>query len=637
MPNISLLYTGSASLFTIPNSVTEIKFKVWGAAGGPRTAFNSQAGCGGYVSGTIDTTPGQVLSLIVGQGGSYYGTIPSFGGGGAGGSSGIYPGAAGGGRSGVSFLGQNEFLIAGGGGGAAVGSITSVNNGGNGGGLSGYDAIIVTGGSTTTIARGGSQSAGGVGGSSTVSGAISGSPGTFLNGGKGGNEVTLNAGGGGGGGGGYFGGGGGIGAFDAADTTCEQAGAGGSSYVDSTIVRNFNILSTPMLTTQGIVNPPNTSDPSYISGIGVANSNTTRGGNGLIVMNLPDIIVTKSTSNIYSTIGETILYTITLQNLGPGTLPNVLFQDSIPSSSSIVSNSLNQDGTPITGDITTWPGTTLPNPLLVNSVSTITFELLINSTLPNPITNTSYASYGDASYVFKSNTVGTTLTYSILNTTKIVNTSIANIGDILTYTLTAYNAGNATAQNIVLTDTIIGATFINGSLKQDNINLSGQLDPPGFTLPNSITPLGTSTITFKVLVTTVPGLYSIPNFGEFQYSYIYDTSTTPNLMFTNSTITNTVLTNINGLANIYLTKSVDKVYARPNDILTYTFELTNSGNISAYNLLLLDTLPSNTSFVPGSIQINNISYPLYDITNGITLPTINALAVSTIQFQVLIN
>lgn len=207
-------YTGSNQSWTVPAGVTRATFFLFGAGGGGNYAFGG--GGGGYATGSYAVTPGQTLTIIVGQGGGgqaatartgvsgYPGiyTPVTYGGGGRGGSfsagwDAVYY-SSGGGRSAIRLpAATTDLATAAGGGGAAYGQC-----GLGGGGTSGNGG-----------ARGGTQSAGGTGAASG-----NGYPGTNGVAYQGGDSKDE----GGGGGGGYFGGGGG------GDNT---SGGGGSSYV----------------------------------------------------------------------------------------------------------------------------------------------------------------------------------------------------------------------------------------------------------------------------------------------------------------------------------------------------------------------------------------------------------------------
>jgi Glycine rich protein/MAM domain, meprin/A5/mu/Ig-like domain CHU_C associated len=201
-------YTGSAQNWTVPAGVTQIDIAVWGAEGGGSAlsgnGSSGQGGKGGFSSGTLNVTPGEVLSIYVGGHGSSSTSgvaAGGFNGGGSGyASSSGEPGNGGGGASDVRQGGNalsNRRIVAGGGGGGGEDSGDSF---GHGGGLNGV------GYSTTYDA---SQTGPGV------------------NGALGQGATTIN-GDGGGGGGGYYGGGTNQSNSIGADT---QGGGGGSGYI----------------------------------------------------------------------------------------------------------------------------------------------------------------------------------------------------------------------------------------------------------------------------------------------------------------------------------------------------------------------------------------------------------------------
>ncbi|MDB5225606.1 MAG: hypothetical protein JWL87_558 [Candidatus Adlerbacteria bacterium] len=108
-------YTGGDQTYTVPAGVTSVLVKAWGAGGG--TGCNGgegPGGRGGYTSGTLAVSPGQVLTVIVGQAGTKNGPR-TYGGGGHG----QYPDfptyGSGGGRSAIRNAGGTELLTAGGG------------------------------------------------------------------------------------------------------------------------------------------------------------------------------------------------------------------------------------------------------------------------------------------------------------------------------------------------------------------------------------------------------------------------------------------------------------------------------------------------------------------------------------------
>lgn len=205
-------FTGAIDYnFIVPAGVTLVKAKIWGAAGGRGWNFTSlRGGRGGFTYAEIPVTPGETLTLIVGESGrtSGGGTRPN----GGGGLAGTSDGGNGGGRSAIR-RGSTELATAGGGGGTGPDSI----NGGPAGGASGTAG---QNNSSSTGGQGGTQSAGGAAGTPT-----NGNAGSQYQGG----DFTLSGNRGGAGGGGYYGGGasGSNGGFDG------SGGGGGSGYVAS--------------------------------------------------------------------------------------------------------------------------------------------------------------------------------------------------------------------------------------------------------------------------------------------------------------------------------------------------------------------------------------------------------------------
>jgi len=205
-------YTGAQQTFTVTSGVSTITIKAWGAQGYGTAGLNNVSGAGGkggYVTGNLSVTSGQVLKVYVGQQGQGSGHNGGSGGWNGGGT-GYQYGGAGGGASDVrtsSYALANRVIVAAGGGGGAHGSLGSP--GGYGGGNVGGSG---TNRSSFTAGTGGTQSQGGSKGYTYGSG----QDGSLGQGGTGGSYHNA------GGGGGYYGGGAGAG----------HAGAGGgSSYI----------------------------------------------------------------------------------------------------------------------------------------------------------------------------------------------------------------------------------------------------------------------------------------------------------------------------------------------------------------------------------------------------------------------
>ncbi len=263
--------------FVVPVGVTSIKVKMWGPGGGTGNyGAAGGGGAGGFTTGFLSVTPGEILYLAVGSGGKHPVSTTGNGGnggwpGGGFGTRGDASGGGGGGFTGIfntSMTQGNALMIAGGGGGA-----TGFGNFGAGGGGG------LTGGSGTSGSGfGGTQSAGGNGGGGSSSPPTAGvalAGGTAFT-----DQTTSTSNDCGGGGSGYFGGGAGQGDG--------RSGGGGSGFLHATRVAGGSTTTgSNAVGGSSSTSPPSTTDPYYSAGVGVGASATgaagTDGGNGYVV------------------------------------------------------------------------------------------------------------------------------------------------------------------------------------------------------------------------------------------------------------------------------------------------------------------------------------------------------------------
>jgi titin len=142
-------YTGSTTTFTVPAGVTQLTLSMAGGEGGRGGAdANGPSPAGGYqgvVTGTMAVTPGQVLTVAVGQGGATGASTTT----GSSNPSSYTSGAASGGSSPLAGFGGGN------------GGVAGYQGDSGDGGAGGAATVIETGGST--IVAGGAGGAGGSG------------------------------------------------------------------------------------------------------------------------------------------------------------------------------------------------------------------------------------------------------------------------------------------------------------------------------------------------------------------------------------------------------------------------------------------------------------------------------------------
>ena len=166
-----------------------------------------------------------------------------------------------------------------------------------------------------------------------------------------------------------------------------------------------------------------------------------------------------------------------------------------------------------------------------------------------------------------------------------------------------------------------GSVTLNGVLQ----NVDSLVALPIGTIP------GGATFTFQVTVINITTQNPIINNAFASYLYTVN----PNLPPTSKTVNSNSVTSTIRLANLQATKSVDKTFAEVGDVLTYTFSLTNDGNVAANNVVLSDSIANGTAFVPSSIIVNGVTQPGATPAT-INIGSINANTTITASFQVVI-
>ncbi|MEG1848804.1 MAG: CshA/CshB family fibrillar adhesin-related protein [Lachnospiraceae bacterium] len=226
--------------------------------------------------------------------------------------------------------------------------------------------------------------------------------------------------------------------------------------------------------------------------------------------------------------------------------------------------------------------------------------------------------------------LGDIVKYTILNAApetfkKSVDKTNANLGDVLTYTVTIDNPNNFTLNNVLFTDPTPMSTTYLGNLAV-NVPFTGTTPASGLTL--TIPADTVATISWQVQVATAA---PISNPITNQASVHVPGGTSGN--------TNPVSTQVNYAdltSDGNFNKSVKPLYAKFGSTLTYTLTLHNMGNVPANQVVIKDTIPAGTTYVAGSVSA---SVPFTgDPTSAITLTApIPAGGTVTVVFQVTLS
>jgi len=192
-----------------------------------------------------------------------------------------------------------------------------------------------------------------------------------------------------------------------------------------------------------------------------------------------------------------------------------------------------------------------------------------------------------------------------------------NPGEMLEYTIAIGNSGSSTANDVRLQDPIPANTSLVAGSVVASQGLVLSEDPMSVNI-GSIEPGAWVTVTFRVVIfSALPTGTSVANTATVTLSG-------------QDPVDAIAITDVVSRPNVYgppnFIKTVD---ANGFPVLTYEAVLINSGTAPAVNVIFTDPIPTNTSFVAGSILLNGVPVPDGEGFTGtavrVLIPSIDAL------------
>jgi len=313
----------------------------------------------------------------------------------------------------------------------------------------------------------------------------------------------------------------------------------------------------------------------------------------------PNMAVTKTVSPAAALVSTPVTYTVTMTNSGNVNAAMTAITDILPQYFTYVANSSKYNNVSISDPSTsinnnvqtlTWPGSWTVNS--GGGTATLTFQATTGTVTGAP-TNEARASGTN----FAVQTSGPTapVTVFALGITKTVSPSTVLPGMPVTYTITLTNTNGPAITVTQVADTLHTGFTYNGSTSgltsSPPTGTTGTIHWDGsWTLPAN----GTLTLSFSATVSSSLGTYTNDaSFTPTGYPVQQVLGTAPVVVGTEPAMS--------------LTKSVDKASANPGDALTYTVYYHNTGGTAAMNLVLIDTVPPNTTYVAGSMRMGAAS------------------------------
>ncbi|MDH3273605.1 MAG: DUF4347 domain-containing protein, partial [Gammaproteobacteria bacterium] len=327
----------------------------------------------------------------------------------------------------------------------------------------------------------------------------------------------------------------------------------------------------------------------------------------------PEISFTKSDTPDPVLSNDKLSYALTYENTGTKIATGVVIVDSIPAGAAYVSSSaFGETGVAIefsTNNRATW-GAEPADPTTVTDIRWIvgnlnktrdaqvaSFDVQPDIALPDGsiLVNTATLSSNELPdiTVTASTTVRSAVAFT--NSTKTVAPTLTSPGATLLYTIFVTNSGAAAGTNVVVTDLLpLETSYVPGSITGAGADDSGA---PTLTWNVGVIPAGTTIgpLTYQVIVNNpvAANTFSIQNTAS-----IDSNETLP----ANTTTATTVLT----AAPLFSgsSKTSQDLNAGPllvGDTIEYRVAVINTGDMNASGVVVTDTVPADTAYVPGSI------------------------------------
>lgn len=231
-----------------------------------------------------------------------------------------------------------------------------------------------------------------------------------------------------------------------------------------------------------------------------------------------------------------------------------------------------------------------------------------------------------------SNTVNTEVLSDVISKEMVFDKTFAKEGEIVHNIVTISNGSSADLSSAFISSPAPkGASYVKGSVK---INGTAQPDADpatGLRLPD-LESTEIIIIEFDMKIDSPATATTITNSADFQFNVIDPIK--GNVTFNEPTNAATVNVVISKLSVV---KSVDKAFAVKGDTLTYTITFTNEGNINIKDIYFTDNIPQGTTFVEGSVWINDQNPASYRPDTGYNVANLPPNDTAVTRFQVTVD
>ncbi len=338
----------------------------------------------------------------------------------------------------------------------------------------------------------------------------------------------------------------------------------------------------------------------------------------------PDVITLQKQADINTaTVGDTITYSLLVNNPNPGILNNVSIEDALPTGLVYKAGTAKLNNADINASQVSYTGTDLVinlGNIPANTLWTVTYQVTVTASAPVG-TAINRATVKSDTATSTQSQVAVTITAPIepLLLSKTANISSAKIGDQIRFTLTVKNNNTIAINNVRINDILpTGLSYVSGSAL----------------LNNNPIPANTSN-------GLVFALGNIP--ANTEWLLIYDTTiintATSGTLINQATVSSDEPKANSGVATatldivndeIQINKTADKINAVLGKSVTYIVTVTNPTQRELNNIRVEDTLPIDFVYQAGTATLNGQSISSDKIQNNgrSLILSIGSLAVS---------
>ncbi|WP_348623701.1 hypothetical protein ABFT51_24925 [Paenibacillus peoriae] len=333
----------------------------------------------------------------------------------------------------------------------------------------------------------------------------------------------------------------------------------------------------------------------------------------------PQLAASISTENTEAIAGESLAYTVLLNNFGNVT-SEVTLQNFIPARTLLIPDSIQLNGQSLSGTDPTV-GVSLGSVEPGQSL-TLTYQVTVLETPPSGyIVNQAAFAYSFTlpggrvvSGTLNTNTVTIPVVFPLLELVKKVSTTDASVGETLTFTIQITNKGGIPAQYPLFTDPLPhGLIYVPNSLTIQEKAQPGANLAAGITLPD-IAPGEMLTLTLQAQIREAPADGTFSNQATIEYTSRRSGGET----IQETSQTNTVgVTVIAAIPKLTLSSSALRV--GQEDTLSFTVHVENIGNTPLEELLLTAPFAAEDFLLLRTVTVNSVPLPHPNLLQGIPL------------------